>query len=74
MVAERAVAARSDGEPLDRLLRMQEIVFAEPTRRQRLEKVAARWFNTEAGQMTHEAMRKAVIQECVDSKPATPAP
>jgi hypothetical protein len=74
IVAERAVAARSEGEPLDRLLRIQEIAFAEPARRQRLEKVAARWFNSEVGEVTHEAMRKAVIRECVDSKPATPAP
>ena len=32
-VAQRALAARAEGQPLDRLLRIQEIAFQEPARR-----------------------------------------
>ena len=47
VVAQRALAARAEGQPLDRLLRIQEIAFQEPVRRQRLEKVATFWFRHE---------------------------
>jgi hypothetical protein len=70
IVAERALVARSEGEPLDRLLRIQEIAFQEPARRLRLEKVATDWFNLEGAEPIPEALRIAVISNCVRTSPA----
>ena len=47
VVAQLALEARRQGEPIDRLLRIQEIAFQEPPRRQRLEQVATRWYQLE---------------------------
>jgi hypothetical protein len=69
-VARRALAARAEGQPLDRLLRIQEIAFQEPVRRQRLEKVATFWFQYEGPEPIPEALRVGVIGECVKSSPA----
>jgi len=69
VVAQQAIAARRNGEPLDRLLRIQEIAFEEsPPRRARLEKVATRYFNY-AGEFQPEALRIAVISDCMQSSP-----
>jgi len=70
VVAQRALAARADGQPLDRLLRMQEIAFQEPVRRQRLEKVATFWFQHEGPAPIPEALRLGVISNCVMTSPA----
>lgn len=69
-VAKRAIEMRKEGEPLDRVLRMQEIAFQEPAaRRQRLEFVATRYFNYE-GDFHPEALRIGVISDCVQHSPA----
>jgi hypothetical protein len=61
---------RKEGAPLDRVLRIQEIAWQEPpARRQRLETVAARWFSYE-GDFVPEALRIAVISDCVMHSPA----
>ena len=70
LVAQRALVARTDGEPLDRLLRIQEIAFQEPARRLRLEKVATDWFNLEGAEPNPEALRIAVISNCMRVSPA----
>ena len=70
VVAQRALAARAEGQPLDRLLRIQEIAFQEPVRRQRLEKVATFWFRHEGPAPIPEALRLGVISNCVMTSPA----
>jgi hypothetical protein len=70
VVAQRALEARAEGQPLDRLLRVQEIAFQEPMRRQRLEKVATFWFQHEGPEPLPEALRRAVITDCVGTNPA----
>jgi len=69
-VAQRALAARAEGQPLDRLLRIQEIAFQEPARRLRLEKVATNWFQHEGPAPSPEALRQEVITDCVRTSPA----
>jgi hypothetical protein len=70
VVAQHAIDMKKQGEPLDRVLRMQEIAWQEaPERRQRLEKVAARWYGYE-GSFQPEALRIAVISDCQQSAPA----
>jgi len=70
VVAQRALAARVEGWPLDRLLRIQEIAFQEPVRRQRLEQVATYWFQYEGPVPIPEALRVGVISYCVRTSPA----
>jgi hypothetical protein len=71
LVAQRALEARRDGEALDRLLRIQEIAWQEPpARRQRLEKVATSWFQLDGEEPIPEALRIAVISDCVRFSPA----
>jgi hypothetical protein len=68
-VARRAIEMRKQGEPLDRVLRTQEVAWQEPAeRRQRLEKVATRWYGYE-GDFAPEALRIAVISDCVQHSP-----
>ncbi|MEO8064659.1 MAG: hypothetical protein ABI821_18130 [Pseudomonadota bacterium] len=68
-IAQRAIEARRSGEPLDRLLRSQEIAFeSSPLRRARLERVALRYFDYE-GEFQPEALRIAVISDCMQSSP-----
>ena len=59
-----ALEARRQGQPIDRLLRIQEIAFQEPRRRQRLETVAVRWYQLEGDEPIPEALRIAVISDC----------
>jgi hypothetical protein len=70
VVAQRALSARAEGQPLDRLLRIQEIAFQEPVRRQRLEKLATFWFQHEGPAPNPEALRLGVISNCVMTSPA----
>jgi hypothetical protein len=70
VVAQRALEARRQNEPVDRLLRIQEIAFQEPRRRERLEKVATRWYQWEGEDPIPEALRIAVITDCVRFSPA----
>ena len=69
-VAQRALAARAEGQPLDRLLRIQEIAFQEPARRHRLEQVATFWFQREGPQPNPEALRLGVMTDCARTSPA----
>ena len=70
-VAQRAIEMRKLGAPLDRVLRIQEIAWQEsPERRQRLEKVATRWFGYE-GDFSAASLQIAVVNDC---QQATPAP
>jgi hypothetical protein len=67
LVARRAIEMRS--QPLDRVLRMQEIAWQEPAaRRERLETVATRWYGQETP-ISAEAMRAAVVSDCEQSVP-----
>jgi 16S rRNA A1518/A1519 N6-dimethyltransferase RsmA/KsgA/DIM1 with predicted DNA glycosylase/AP lyase activity len=70
VVAQRALEARRQGEPIDRLLRIQEIAFQEPPRRQRLEQVATRWYQLVGDEPIPEALSIAVISDCVRFSPA----
>ena len=70
VVAQRALEARRQGEPIDRLLRIQEIAFQESPRRQRLEKVATFWYQLEGEEPIPEALSIAVISDCVRFSPA----
>jgi hypothetical protein len=64
VVAQRALEARAQGEPLDRLLRIQEIAFQESPRRERLEKLATDWYRLEGPAPAPGALGAAVISEC----------
>jgi hypothetical protein len=71
VVAQRALDARRKEEPFDRLLRIQEIAWQEPAaRRHRLAQVAARWYELEGDEPVPEALRIAVISDCVRFSPA----
>jgi hypothetical protein len=70
VVAKRAIEMKKAGEPLDRVLRIQEVAWQEPAeRRARLEVVATRWFGYD-GEFNPEALRIAVISDCVQHSPA----
>ena len=71
VVAQRALDARREGVPLDRLLRIQEIAWQEPVaRRVRLEEVATRWYRHVGDEPVPEALRIYVISDCVHFSPA----
>jgi hypothetical protein len=71
VVAQRALDARREGAPLDRLLRIQEIAWQEPaSRRRRLEEVAKRWYEFEGEDPVPEALSIRVISDCVHFSPA----
>jgi hypothetical protein len=67
LVAQRAREARGQGDPLDRLLRIQEIAFQEPPRRARLEKVATYWFELPSDP-SPEDLRDTAIRNCLEFK------
>jgi len=69
-VVKRALEMKQRGEPLDRVLRMQEIAWEEsPERRKRLELVATRYYGYE-GSFSPAALRSTVINDCQRSAPA----
>jgi hypothetical protein len=69
-VAQRAIEMRKQGEPLDRLLRIQEIAWQEyAPARVRLEQVATQWFNRE-GDIAPSALQAVVINDCQQHPPA----
>jgi len=71
VVAQRALEARRQGEPLDRLLRIQEIAWQEPaTRRARLQEVATRWYQFEGEEPVRGSLRIRVISDCEHFSPA----
>jgi hypothetical protein len=70
VVAKRAIEMKKAGEPLDRVLRIQEVAWQEPpARRARLETVATRWYGYE-GEFNPQALRIAVISDCLQHAPA----
>ncbi len=71
-VAERALEARREHLPLDKLLRVRLIAFEkDAARRGRLEKVAADWYLLEGEEPTPGALRREVVTDC---EAITPAP
>jgi hypothetical protein len=69
-VAKRALEMKQRGEPLDRVLRMQEIAWEEsPDRRKRLELVATRYYGY-GGSFSPAALRSVVINDCQRTAPA----
>jgi hypothetical protein len=63
-IARRALEMRSIGEPLDRLLRIQEIAWQEDVkRRERLTQVATHWYS-QTGVWEAGRLRSAVIADC----------
>jgi hypothetical protein len=67
-IAQRATEARSIGEPLDRLLRIQEIAWQEDAKlRERLTQLATRWYN-EPGPIDAGRLRRDVVTGCVEFK------
>jgi hypothetical protein len=64
-VAQRAREARAQGEPLDRVLRIQEIAFQDPPRRARLEKVATYWFKL-PNEPSPDDLRDSAISNCLN--------
>jgi hypothetical protein len=63
-VAQRAIEARDAGDPLDRLLRTREIAFeADEKRRERLTRVAKRWF-AHAEAIGPYSVRRVAAEEC----------
>ena len=70
VVAQRAIEMKQQGEPLDRVLRMQEIAWENSAeRRKRLEQVATRYYGYE-GSFRPGSLRSAVINDCQQSAPA----
>ena len=68
-IARRAVESRSIGEPLDRLLRIQEIAWQEDAKvRDRLTALATRWYET-PGPVDPVRLRNAVVDECGAARP-----
>ncbi len=63
-VAYLAVLARDDGDPFDRVLRMQKIAWQDdPEVRERLTQVAKRWYER-PGAVDPQQMRDAVAVDC----------
>ena len=70
-VAESAMKARRDGEPIDRLLRTQIIAFqSDSKRRERLETVARKWFGWAGAEPGAAALRDAALRDCWKFSPA----
>ena len=63
-VALRAREARNQNEPFDRVMRMQEIVFADQRKRSRLERIATHYFNLEGPEPLPAEMGAYVIRSC----------
>ena len=69
-VAMRATEARRNGDPLDRLLRIQEIAFVEDTAlRERRAQVATRWFHLDEPPPL-QALIEEVVADCRKFNPA----
>lgn len=78
-VAERALKMRRDGDRLDRLLRIDIIVFqSEEQRSDRLKAVATKWFGREGRDPNASMLRAEVLRDCRKAMaapgPVTPAP
>jgi hypothetical protein len=70
-VATAALEARRAGQPLDRLLRSQEIAFQpDLKRRQRLEAVVTKWFDWRGEDPDAATLRDVVLKDCWRFSPA----
>jgi hypothetical protein len=68
-IARRAAESRSIGEPLDRLLRIQEIAWQEDEKlRDRYTRLATRWYN-EPGPVDAARLHRDVVSACVNATP-----
>jgi hypothetical protein len=66
-IARRAAEAHSIGEPLDRVLRIQEIAWEKDEKlRARYAELATHWFN-EPGPVDAARIRREVVKRCVDA-------
>jgi len=64
-IARRAAESHSIGEPLDRLLRIQEIAWQQDEKlRERYTQLATRWYN-EPGPVDAARLRHDVVTACV---------
>jgi hypothetical protein len=69
-VAERALEARRNQMPLDKLFRIRLIAFEKDlARRARLEKVAADWYLLEGEEPTPADLRREVVADCESVTP-----
>lgn len=68
-IARRAAESRSIGEPLDRVLRIQEIAWQkDETLRARYTQIATRWYQ-EPGPVDAARLRRDVLAACVGATP-----
>ena len=68
-IARRAAASRSIGEPLDRLLRIQEIAWEKDEKlRERYTQLATHWYNA-PGPVDAARLRREVVAACVNAMP-----
>jgi hypothetical protein len=66
-IARRAAEAHSIGEPLDRVLRIQEIAWQKDEKlRSRYADLATHWYN-EPGPVDGARLRREVVTRCVDA-------
>lgn len=66
-IARRAAEAHSIGEPLDRVLRIQEIAWEKDEQlRARYAALATHWYN-EPGPLDIARLRREVVTRCVDA-------
>jgi hypothetical protein len=66
-IARRAAESHSIGEPLDRLLRIQEIAWQKDEKlRERYTRLATRWYN-EPGPVDAGHLRHDVVTACVNA-------
>jgi len=66
-IARRAAEAHSIGEPLDRVLRIQEIAWEKDEKlRTRYAELATHWYN-EPGPVDGARLRRDVVTRCVDA-------
>lgn len=68
-IARRAAAARSIGEPLDRVLRIQEIAWQQDEKlRERFTELARHWYAA-PGPVDDARLRREVVTPCLDATP-----
>lgn len=74
-VAERALKMRRDGEPLDRVLRIDRIIFqSDELRRERLATVARHWFEREGRDPDANGLAIEVQRDCERARATPPSP